>query len=487
MLLNYRLILKVTAMVVVILALAMIPALLVCILYGEKSTAVAFLISIIPMLAIGFFLAFISKPSSSVIRVRDGLLIVSLCWIVGAICGALPFAISGAIPNLADAFFESASGFTTTGASILTDIEILPKGILFWRSFTHWLGGMGILIFAIALLPSLGIGGIRIAEAEAPGPTLDKLTPKMSDSAKILYTIYISMTVVETILLLLGGMNLFDALIHTFGSMGTGGFSNYNISIAHFDSLYIELVISFFMMMAGANFTLYYMALRGDWKGFFGDGELRAYLTIIAGASLIMAIILFGFGACDTIWKGLRLAYFQTVSIITTTGFSSTDFNLWPSTCTLIIFLLMFVGGCAGSTSGAMKNIRIVVLFKLIRRGVYKRLHPLAVVPIKVGGKSVSSSTVSNIASFIFLYICIFLFGTLIVSLESVDLITAATSAAACLGNVGPGLELVGPMSNFSLYSDPTTVFLAFIMITGRLELFTILLLLMPTFWNPDR
>ncbi|MDD2215131.1 MAG: potassium transporter TrkG, partial [Eubacteriales bacterium] len=402
--LNYRVIIKMVAVVTVILATAMIPSLVVCLLYGEHSTAVAFLSSIIPILSIGTFFTFFSKPSLNVIRIREGILIVGLCWVIAPLCSSIPYIISGAIPNFADAFFESASGFSTTGASILTDIESLPKGILFWRSFTHWLGGMGILIFAIALLPSLGIGGFRIAESESPGPTLDKLTPKMSDSAKILYIMYIGMTITETILLLLGGMSLYDALIHSFGSVATGGFSNYNDSIAHFGSLYIEVVIFIFMIMAGINFTLYYMVLRGNWRDFFGDEELRSYLSIICGFTLLISIILWYSNTASSLFEGLRLSFFQVASIITTTGFATSDFNLWPSACKLILFLLILVGGCSASTSGAVKVVRVVIFFKLIRRGFYRRLHPNAVVPIKLGGRNVPSYTVSNIVSFIFLY-----------------------------------------------------------------------------------
>ncbi|MGI6727610.1 MAG: TrkH family potassium uptake protein [Anaerovoracaceae bacterium] len=487
MVLNFRLILKIVAIVIVIVALAMIPSFVVAILYGEYSTGIAFLKSIIPILSIGLLLTYFSKPSRLTIRIRDGLLIVGLSWILAALCSAIPFFISGSIPNFADAFFECASGYSTTGATILPDIESLPKSMLFWRSFTHWLGGMGILIFAIAILPSLGIGGVRIADAESPGPTLDKITPKMSDTAKILYFMYFGMTLIETILLLLGGMNLFDALIHSFGSVATGGFSSYNNSIAHFDSLYIEIVITFFMVMAGVNFTLYYMVLQGNWKDFFRDQELRAYFSIIGVSIILITIILFIFNTCESIFEGLRLSVFQVASIITTTGFSTTDFNLWPSACKFILFLLMLIGGCSASTSGAIKVVRIVIFFKLIRRGFYKRLHSKAVVPIKLNDKNVPSDTVSNIVSFIFLYISLFLIGTFIVCLENVDLITAATSVATCLGNVGPGFEMIGPLSNFSLFSNPTTVLLGFFMIAGRLELFTLLLLLSPSFWNPDR
>ena len=487
MVLNFRLIIRITAIVSVIISLAMIPALLVCLLYGEYSTAAAFVYSILPVFVIGTLTALKSRSTFPVIRIRDGLLIVALSWIISSLCGALPFFISGALPNPADAFFESASGFTTTGATVIPDVEILPKGILFWRSFTHWLGGMGILIFAIALLPSLGIGGFRIAEAESSGPTLDKLSPKISDTAKILYSLYIGMTIAETILLTAGGMNLFDALIHTFGSVGTGGFSNYNNSIAHFDSLYIEIIICIFMILASTNFNLYFFVIRGNLKKCLRDGELRAFLLIITGLTVIMTAVLYCFNTCDTVLEGIRLAFFQTVSIITTTVFATDDFNLWPATCMIVLLLLMFVGGCSGSTSGSVKVIRILISIKLIYRGIYKRLHPTAVVPVKLGGRNISSDKVSSVTSFIFLYTTVYLIAALVVSSDKVDLLTAASAAATCLGNVGPGFDQIGPMSDLSLFSDPVTVFLSFLMITGRLELFAVLLLLTPVFWNPDR
>ncbi len=485
--LNVRLIIRILATVVLLLSLSMIPALCVSLLYGETDTVRAFLMTIVPVATLSSLTAFFINPASSDLRTRDGILIVALCWILGSGVGAIPFLISEAIPNFADAFFESASGFTTTGSSILADIEVLPKGILFWRSFTHWLGGMGILVLAIALLPAIGVGAFHIAEAETPGPSIDKLTPKMTDSTRILYVIYIGMTALETILLCLGGMDLFDALVHTFGSVGTGGFSSYNDSIGHFDSLYIEMVISVFTLLAGINFNLYYLLFLRNWKGFFRDGELRAYLSIICGATLFIAAVLTVFDIAGGVGEALRLAFFQTVTIITTTGFSTTDFSLWPSAGVMVIFLLFFIGGCSSSTAGSVKVIRIVVFLKLIRRGIYKRLHPTAVVPVKLGGDNLSSQVVSGIAGFLFLYLTLFLLGTLVLTLDAFDLITAASSAATCLGNVGPGFGDVGPLSNFSGYSDGSTWLLSMLMITGRLELFTILLLFFPGFWNPDR
>lgn len=484
---NYRLIFRITAMIVLLLAGAMVPAMIVSVIYGERDTAIALLGAILLTAVVSLPFVIYLKPSSSTIHIRDGFLIVALSWIIGSLCGALPFVVSGAIPSFADAFFESASGFTTTGASILTNIEILPRGILFWRSFTHWLGGMGILIFAIALFPSLKLGSFLIAKAEAPGPSLDKLTPKLSDSAKLLYFVYTGMTIAEVLLLMLGGLDLFDALIHTFGTVATGGFSSYNASIAHFDSLYVEMVIVVFMILAGTNFNLYFLLLRRNLKGFLADREWRTYMTVIVFSFIAITFILNHFEVTSSIGESMRLSIFQTVTILTTTGYATADFGLWPTACMVILLVLMFVGGCSGSTSGSMKSIRILVLFKLIKRGIKKRLHPYAVVPVKLAGKNLASDRVSNIASFIFTYLLLFVLGALVVSLDGTDMVTAISASAACLGNIGPGLGEVGPVMNYSFFSVPTKLFLTMLMIAGRLEIFTILLLFTRTFWNPDR
>ena len=485
MLLNYRLILKIIAAVLVILGLSMIPPIILSFYYSESS--IVFIIPAIILIASGLIILYINKPKSLDLKIRDGLLIVALCWIIASLFGSLPFIISGVIPGFADAIFESTSGFTTTGGSVLSDVESLPNGIIFWRSFTHWLGGMGILLLTIALLPSLGISGQRLIDAEASGPNIDKFTSKMSDSAKLIYIMYIGMTIVETVLLMLGGLDFFDSIIHAFGTVSTGGFSSYNNSIAHFDSIYVELVICIFMIMAGTNFNLYFVAIRSKFKNIFRDGEYRAYLMIIFGSTIVLTIQLLYFGPKNSFLESLRHSFFQAVSILSTTGYTTSDFNIWPTACKSIIFMLMFIGGSSSSASGAVKTVRVLVLLKLIRRGIYKRLHPTAVVPIKLNNKNVSSNSVSNITSFLFLYISLLLVSTLIVSLDQVDIMTAATAAAACLGNIGPGFEMVGPMSDYSFFSGPIKLYLSFLMFAGRLEIFTVLLLFTAKFWDPDR
>lgn len=487
MVLNYRAIIKLSGIIVVLLSCLMLPSLLVSLLYGEADAAKAFILTIAPMLVAGIIITLSVKADFNHLKIRDGFAIVALCWTLGSALGAVPFVISGYVPNFIDAFFETVSGFTTTGSSILTDVEALPKGLLFWRSFTHWIGGMGIIVFAIALLPMLGISGQRIARAETTGPVFGKLTPKITESAKILYTIYIGLTLLQVAFLLLGGMSLYDALINTFGSVGTGGFSNYNVSVTHFNSLYFEIVISVFMLLAGMNFTLYYYLLRGNWRELFSDSELRCYYIIFGSAVLLIALNLWFSGSYDSMGESLRYSLFQSASIMTTTGFASTNFDLWPTFSKMILFVLMFVGGCSSSTSGGIKVIRILLIFKLMKRGISIRLHPRAVISIKINEKPIPADTISAVANFVLLYFVIFFVGTLLLSLENFDLTTTASAVASCLGNIGPGFNLVGPMMNFSLFSDASTLMLAIIMLIGRLELFTIILLFTRQFWNPDR
>jgi len=486
MLLNYRMILKVQGVILLILAVSMAPSMLISAFNGEKGSAVAFLACMIPLSVAGLIAQKIYLRTSTV-RIRDGYAIAALCWILSSIFGALPFTLSGAVPNYIDAFFETVSGFTTTGSTILTDIEVLPRGLLFWRSFTHWLGGMGIIIFAIAILPALGISGHQIARAEAPGPSLDKVTPKLTDTARILYLIYIAMTIAQIMLLTLGGMSLFDSCIHTFGSMGTGGFSNYNASVAYYDNLYFEIIIGLFMVLAGVNFNLYYDLIRGKWRDFFGDNELRLYLGIFGAATALIALNLLLSGYYETPGGSMRYSFFQVASIMTTTGFASADFDLWPTFSKMILFTLMFIGGCSSSTAGSLKVIRVLIAFKLIAREMFRKMHPRAVVPVKLNGRPVQAVIVSNITSFTFLYFLTFIIGTLLISLEDFGLVVSASSVACTLGNVGPGFEVVGPVMNFSVFSNASKLLFSFLMLAGRLELFTLIILLTPGFWNPDR
>ena len=460
----------------------------VSLLYGERAEATAFLLCGLPMVVIGGWVGMHTDASGgSGLRMRDGFFIVASSWLILSLAGALPFVLSGSIPSIVDAYFETASGFTTTGATILRDVEALPRGMLFWRSLTHWLGGMGILLLTIALLPMLGIGGQKIMRAETTGPTMDKVTFTINDTAKVLYKIYAGMTVLQITLLVAGGMNLFDAAVHAFGSVGTGGFSIYNRSIGHYGSLYIDMVIAVFMLAAGVNFSLYYRLFTGDASQVFRDFELKIYLRIVAGATAFIALMLLWKGVYPGPGESARHAFFQVASIITTTGYATADFDLWPAACKMVLFGLMISGPCASSTGGGIKVIRLALIAKLIQRGVYRRTHPDAVVPVRAGDRTVPADVMSGVVGFILLYIAVCVAGFLLLSLENVSGITAASSVIACISNIGPGFESVGPVGNFAFYSPASKMLLSLLMIAGRLELYTVFLLFTPAFWNRNR
>ena len=477
---------RITGLVLVVIGVSMLPSILVSVIYDGPSVFMPFIYTMVITVILGLSLTKFFIHDSFRLKVRDGFLIVTLCWLLSCFIGAVPFMVTGAIPNLADAFFDSCSGFSTTGSSILNDIEALPKGILFWRSFTHWIGGLGILVITIALMPSLGIGGQNIAVSETPGPALDKITPKMSDTAKTLLIIYMLFTVIETMLLMGGGMDLFDALIHTFGTVGTGGFSNYNASVAHFDSTYIRIVITAFMFLCGVNFNLFYFSVRRGPKVFFEDSEFKLYLMFFGGTAIFLFSILMISNTYGSFGKAAVDSAFQTASILTTTGYASADYEAWPIVCQMAILLLMFMGGCSSSTSGGIKIVRIYIILQLIRRGVSTRLHPNVVENIKLNGKTMPSDTVSAIANHMFLYIAMIFAGAFIISFENTDLMTCFSSVITCLGNIGPGFGSIGPTENFSAFSDLSKYLLSIYMIAGRLELYTLFILLTPKFWNPD-
>ncbi|MDF2520861.1 MAG: potassium transporter KefA, partial [Clostridia bacterium] len=414
---------------------------------------------------------------------RDGFAIVALGWILMSFFGSLPFVFSGAIPSLIDSFFETSSGFTTTGASILTDIEALPKGILFWRSFTHWVGGMGVIVLTLAILPSLGARSIQMMKAESPGPNPGKLVPKVAETAKILYGIYIIITIVEIILLVFAGMPLYDAAIHTFGTVGTGGFSSKGLSVGAYNNIAAEVIITIFMFISGANFTLYYYMLKGDWKAPFKDEEFKFYSAVVF-ISIVLITLDINANVFNNIWESLRHSSFQVVTIITTTGYATTDTEKWSMFSKIILFILMFIGGCAGSTGGAIKNIRVLMLFKIMKRELLQIIHPRAVYTVKLGKKAVDERTLAEVLGFFFMYIAIFVAGILIVSLDNLDWATTITSVAATLGNIGPGFGLVGAMGNYAGMSDISKLTLSLLMIVGRLEIYPILLLGVPSFWK---
>lgn len=449
--------------------------------YGDNDLF-AILLSAGITLAVGLVLR-LGFRFNGELRLKDSYATVALGWIFAALFGALPFYISRYIPSFADAFFESMSGFTTTGASILRDIEALPHGLLLWRSLTQWLGGMGIIVLSLAILPLLGVGGMQLYKAEIPGPLPDKLTPRIQETAKILWSVYALLSLIEALLLFIGGMNLFDSLCHTFTTMATGGFSTKNASIAHFNSFYINLVIIIFMFLAGTNFSLHYHGLRGRISAYWKSEEFRFYLKVIL-ASLIIVILINLVSNSSNALVASQHSAFQVVSIITTTGFTTVDFGQWPSAAQMILLLLMFLGGCAGSTGGSIKILRIMILWKQGRAELKRLLHPHAVIPVRVDGRPVPPALVSNILSFVFLYLFIFVSASLVMSLLGLDIVSAVASVAATLGNVGPGLGLVGPSGNYSLIPWIGKWLLSFCMLAGRLEIYTLFVLLTKEFWK---
>ena len=484
--LNYKAIVNITGGILIVFSICFILPAIVSLIYSEKSNAIIFFAVAVFVFLMGTLLKSLIKPDDTHLRIRDGFFVVSLVWILIPLIGAAPLTLSGDMPSYIDAIFESCSGFSTTGSTVLTDVEAMSQGMLFWRSFTHWLGGMGILILAIAVIPMLYSGKQNIA-LESTGPSFDKTSSKLSDSARQLYILYFSFTLIQIILLMFGGMNLFDASIHTFGSVGTGGFSNYNDSVAHFDSLYIEIVIIVFMFLCGVNFNLFFTGFRRGIKSFIGNPEFKLYLIITCTISVLIGFTLVFSGNCSNPGKAFTDSVFQVVSVITTTGFFTADYDVWPQFARALIFLLFFIGGCASSTAGGIKVFRILVLLKLVKRSIGTRLHPNAVIKIKIKGSSISNDLVSNVASFTFLYLCLIAAGSVLVSLDGYDMITTISAVMTCLGNIGPGFNLVGPVMNFDIFSGWAKGVLSFLMIAGRLELFTFLAFFTPHFWNSDR
>lgn len=478
---NTRMIIKILGTLFIVEAACMLPSLLVSIIYGQNDFY-AFAITIILLVFLGLIMYSI-KTTNTNLYSKDGFAIVSLGWIFVSLFGALPFILSGAIPNFADAFFESVSGFTTTGSTILREVESLPRGILFWRSFTHWIGGMGVLVLMLAVIPKAGASALQIMKAESPGPNPDKLVPKIGQTAKILYLIYLVLTIILAALLVTAGMPLYDSLIHTFGTAGTGGFSCMNRSVGAYNNVYAEVIITVFMFIFGTNFTLYYQALKGNWKSLFKDEEFRFYLGLMVAAIVLITWNLTG-TVFSSVWESLRHASFQASTIMTTTGYSTTDFNLWPTFSKAILVLLMFTGACAGSTAGGLKCIRIVVLLKTIKREVMKVIHPKSVYTVKIGGKALDEGILSGVSTYFFAYMIIFTVTLLIVSLDGMDLVTTFTSVATAIGNVGPGLEVVGPMGSFADYSALSKIVFSVAMLFGRLEILPMLILFSPSFWK---
>ncbi|MBI9060959.1 MAG: TrkH family potassium uptake protein [Marinilabiliaceae bacterium] len=481
--LNSRHILLVLGLLLVIEGVFMILSGGISWLYGEFDLPYHFISAAICM-GFGGIIASVNWNAPKAIGKRDGYLIVTLVWVVFSLFGLLPFWLSGAIPSFTDAFFETMSGFTTTGSSILNDIEALPHGLLFWRSLIQWFGGMGIIVLSLAILPLLGVGGMQMFVAEVPGPVPDKLHPRITQTAKRLYGIYVMFTFAEAILLYLGGMTPFDAICHSFTTMATGGYSTKQASMAYFSSPYLQYVVVLFMFIAGANFTLSYSALHGRFKKVIKDEEFRYYLGFVLVISVMVGGVLYCTDSSLGAEHAWRDGIFQVVSIITTTGYATADYLLWVPFLSIIIFLCMFLGGSAGSTGGGIKIVRIVLLMKNSLFELKRLVHPNAVIPVRYNTRAVGQGIVINILAFIVFYMMIVGVSMVIMSIMGFDLNTALGAVATSIGNIGPGLGDVGPALNFYQVPGFGKWFLSFLMLIGRLELFTVILLFSPYFWK---
>ena len=478
---NIKLTLKTIGQVLLVESALMLIPLAVALLYGGGD-AVPILISLVVTAAAGELLSLL-RPRSDNLRAREGFAVVALGWILVSFFGCLPFRLHGCIPKLVDAYFETVSGFTTTGATILTDVEVLPKGLLFWRSFSHWVGGMGVLVLSLALLPKMGARSIHLMRAESPGPSVDKLVPRVGNNAKILYYLYISLTAAMLVCLLLTGMNLYDALIHTFGAAGTGGFSNYNASVGAFHSPAAEIITGVFMALFGVNFSIYYYILRRNWGAVKHNSELWTYLAMMLVSSVVIAVnILPMYG--HNFFTSLRYSFFQVSSIMTTTGYATADFDLWPQLSRTLLTALMLVGASAGSTGGGLKVVRMQLLVKSGVREIRHTVHPKSVNTIKLDGRTVSDSVLNGAQSFFFMYILVLIVSVLLISFDGYDLETNLTAVLSALSNIGPGFNLVGPTRNFSIFSDFSTFVLSMDMLIGRLEIFPMLMLAAPSAWR---
>ena len=480
---NRRVIAFLLGHILLLEAAVMLPALVISMFMGEHSTVWAFVWTIFLTAIVGAGLTFI-RPINKVFYAAEGFVVTALSWIAISLFGALPFWFSGYVPNYVDCFFETASGFTTTGASILTDVEALSYGLLYWRSFTHWLGGMGVLVFLLAVVSvSKGSGySLHLLRAESPGPDVGKMTPRLKQSAKILYFIYIFLTIVEIILLLAGGMPVFDSFCTAFGTAGTGGFGVKNDSMAGY-SPYIQTVVTIFMALFGINFNIYFLVLMRSWKALLHDEELWGYIGIMVGSILLITcniapLFQYNWG------EALHQSAFQVSSVMTTTGFSTIDFNTWPQFSRSLLVMLMIVGASAGSTGGGVKVARIIIVFKLLRKELIRMLHPRAVHTVRISGKTVDNKVGKGVTVFMAAYFAVFTFSFLLVSLDNMSLETNVTAVVSCLSNIGPGLDVVGPMGNFSSFSNFSKIILSLDMLFGRLEFFPLILLFSPSLWR---
>ncbi|MBF0211164.1 MAG: TrkH family potassium uptake protein [Desulfamplus sp.] len=477
---NY--IINVIGILLIVLAISMLLPVVCSLIYNDGSIN-ALITSTATTAVIGSILFFASRAKEiDYINPREAMAVVALGWSVVSLFGALPFYFAD-VCSFHDAFFESVSGFTTTGSSILTNIEAVSKSLLMWRSFTQWLGGMGIIVLSLAILPFLGVGGMQLFKAEVPSPVPDKLTPRLTDSAKILWYVYILFSVLEVILLLFGGLDIYDSLCHTFTTMPTGGFSTKNSSVGHFNSVYIDYVILIFMVIAGINFSLHYQMLRGKTLIFWRDSECRFFLILLLCLTLIISFNIYG-SVYESFDKAFQYASFQVVSIVTTTGYATADYEIWPPLSQTLIFIALFIGASAGSTGGGMKCARVMICCKYCYRELFSLIHPSSVSQIKMNSVVVQNHVVRSIMGFIALYLGLFVVCTILLAGMGIDMVTSLSAVATAIGNVGPGFGLVGPAENFASLPNGGKWLLSWCMLAGRLEIYTIIILFVPEFWQ---
>lgn len=481
---HWRAILSFTGAIIAAVGLFMFPALL-CSIYYKDEAILALSCSMAATTAIGLsmYLGW-RKYIPETVSHREALLVVALCWISASLFGAAPFYFGGACDTFTDAFFESVSGFTTTGSSVLTDVEAVPPGLLFWRSLTQWLGGMGIIVFSVAILPILGVGGMHLYKTEFSGGRQDRIKPRVRAAALSLWKIYLLFSVLLAALLLLGGMNLFDALCHTFSTISTGGFSTKNLSMGHFQSVYLHVAVMVFMFLGAVNFTLHYQALRGRPLAFWRDSEARFFLFLVLTCVTVITLTLWLSRTSASPLEALLSGAFNLISIITTTGFATADYESWPPLAKAVLFLAMFVGGCAGSTAGGVKCMRLRLMFKHIFKECFQIIHPHAVMQVKMNDKAVEEKVLSGVWGFLGLFLVLYLAASLLLAAMGLDLTTAFSATIAAMGNVGPGFGEVGPTENFAHLPVAAKWLLSWCMLLGRLELYALIIFLIPEFWR---
>jgi trk system potassium uptake protein TrkH len=484
--LNFRGSSRVIALLLQMLGLAMLPSAIVALIYHEKTMTFIFQGIAVVLVFIGALMWRVIKPSPVMFKIRDGLLVVFVCWIISGLAGSLPYIFSGYAGGIVNAIFESFSGLTTTGATTVSDVEALPKSLLFWRAFSQWLGGFGVVLIPIAVLPRLGIEGSVIVRAEMSGTRVNRVAPKLSDTARRMFLIFAFWTALETVMLMFGGLSLFDAVTHSFTTMSTGGFTNYNDNLGHFGSTYVYCVFSFFMLVAGIDVTTQAKLFAGKISEILTDPELRYSFFFFGSSTLLPVVYLIAYGAAPASFRTLASSAFHVLATLSTAGFYSAEFDLWPIFPKMIMLFLMFIGGCISSTAGGIKVFRVMIFLKIIKRGIRVRLHPNAVIDMNIGNHKITRGVANAVTGFILLYVGLVAFGTAVLTLSGVDNPSAFVSVLACIGNIGPALSIGGSNLTYDIFSDPIKLFLCLYMLAGRLELTAVVVMFSRHFWNPD-